>query len=176
MVKQNIDDLLVALAVSQNTKHCVKDTKDRVVNNIQELFTPFLKEFDDLDVENFSIAPHVLLPNDFDLSKEYSELHEQKLDSELLAMKQEFLQVSKNYLQRCIYLRILCTTNYSFPFQNSMMLASLKSEWSQYNSIKEFIKDETIVQQNVHRLIEEIDVDHITESMNSIAEILQTKQ
>lgn len=94
IVEQNVDDLIEALAVSQETKDFVKNTKCSFVEEIQKSFEPYLKEFDDMDVEHFSIEPHVLLPNDFDLSKEYSEIYEQKLDDEMLLLKQEFLQVS----------------------------------------------------------------------------------
>lgn len=94
IVERNVDDLVGAFAISQETKDFVKDTKSSFVEEIQKSFEPFLKEFDELDVEHFSIEPHVLLPNDFDISKEYSEIYEQKLDDEMLALQQEFLQAS----------------------------------------------------------------------------------
>lgn len=53
-----------------------------------------------------------------------------------------------------------------------MMLALLKSEAAQYDSIKDFIEDETIVQQNVHKLIEELDKDHL-ETTNRVAKVLK---
>lgn len=53
-----------------------------------------------------------------------------------------------------------------------MMLASLKSEMSQYNLVKEFVEDETDIQQNIHKLIEELDVNRVTKSMTEVADIL----
>lgn len=53
-----------------------------------------------------------------------------------------------------------------------MMLASLKSEMSQYDSVKEFIDDETNVQRNIHKLIEELDVFRVNKSITEVADIL----
>lgn len=95
IVNRNVNDVISALSVSQETKDFVQDAaKGSLVTDILELFQPFLKEFEELDTQHFSIEPHVLLPNDFALSKEYSEAQEQKLDDEMIALKQEFLQAS----------------------------------------------------------------------------------
>ncbi|XP_061400053.1 uncharacterized protein LOC133335771 [Musca vetustissima] len=123
-----IDHVLSKIVCSSETSEILEQHKNRIVQDIMEdaSVNRFVTMAENMDKKYFSVPDHVLLPPYFDHAKQYAESDEKEIDTQIEKYRKTFLE-------------------------NSLMLASLKIENSQYKSLAPFLEEEL----KVHRQLED---------------------
>ncbi|XP_023300735.2 uncharacterized protein LOC111682965 [Lucilia cuprina] len=137
ILRNALDAMLSKFNASEETNECLRQAKEEVFKNIWLSMSDDMEAANNLDRKYFIIPDHVLLPQYFDHIK-YTEENEQELDKQLSLLKHNFLE-------------------------NSIMLASLKLENSQYKNFSTFVEDEIKIQQQLKEAFNNVNLNKIYE-------------
>ncbi|XP_073834172.1 mis12 [Musca autumnalis] len=137
-----LDHVLSKIDCTKETSAILTQQKDGIVKDIisDKSINRSIQMVEKMDKKYFSVPDHVLLPPYFDHAKQYTEWDEKDIDDQIERYRKTFLE-------------------------NSLMLASLKLENSQYKSLVPFVEDEL----KVHRQLED-SFKHF--NMNEIKELV----
>ncbi|TMW43375.1 hypothetical protein DOY81_011546 [Sarcophaga bullata] len=147
IIRNALDAMLKKFNTEGETLNHLQKAKEEVFQNIWSSMYKEIEAASQLDKKYFTIPDHVLLPADFDHVKSYTEQDEQELDKQLEQLKTSFLE-------------------------NSIMLASLNLENSQYKNFSSFVDMEVKTQQKLKEALNNInqnkiqDLVHKTNSLN----------
>lgn len=99
ILEKLLQDVVESIEASEETYPLLVQKKAEVVNTILMDFEDKLQEIATCDKKNFSIPPHVLLPEHFQFSKNYKVEDLDRLDADVSLLKQTFLEVNSfNYV------------------------------------------------------------------------------
>ncbi|XP_065364492.1 uncharacterized protein LOC135957635 [Calliphora vicina] len=138
ILRSALDAMLNKFNVNEETSELLRNAKEEVFENIWKSMSDEIETANNLDRKYFTIPDHVLLPPYFDHVKQYTEQNEQELDAQLDMLKKSFLE-------------------------NSIMLASLNLENSQYKNFSTFVDNEVKIQEQLKEAFNSVNMKQMYE-------------